>query len=193
MTRPPTIGIFGGSFNPVHNGHLALARYIASSGLVDNVWLTLSPLNPLKNASAVSEADRLAMLEIAVKDMTGISVCDIELSLPQPSYTINTLNTLQSIHPDYRFRLITGADNLAIFDRWRDGRRIIEDYGLIVYPRPGYTLQESGSGITTLPGAPLYDISSTEIRHRIAHGNDVSTLLPHSVYQYILKHHLYNT
>lgn len=193
MTRPPTIGIFGGSFNPVHNGHLALARYIAASGLVDNVWLTLSPLNPLKNASAVSETDRLAMLEIAVLGMTDIKVCDIELSLPQPSYTINTLNTLQSIHPDYRFRLITGADNLAIFDRWHDSRRIIEDYGLIVYPRPGYTLQGSSSVITTLPDAPLHNISSTEIRHRIALGNDVSALLPHDVYQYILKHHLYNT
>lgn len=187
------IGIFGGSFNPVHYGHINLARHIAASDLVDEVWLVLSPANPLKHSDMASELHRLDMLKLAVNGVKGLQACDIELHMPRPSYTINTLDRLSQLHPDKLFTLITGADNLAIFDHWRDHRRIIDEYGLIVYPRPAFNIKLNSidNKIRTLPDVPLYDISSTQIRQAIADGTDVNNLLPTSVYQYIQQHQLY--
>ena len=167
-----TIGILGGSFNPVHIGHLMLASYLSQWGYVDKVWLTLSPLNPLKEVSAlIADTGRLAMLDIAAKGMTGTEVCDIELSMPRPSYTIDTLDELARRYPDKQFRLIIGSDNWLVFDRWREPKRILADYGIIVYPRPGYdvTAEMMRPGMT-LADAPVADISSTFIRAAIADG-----------------------
>ncbi|MDE6378308.1 MAG: nicotinate (nicotinamide) nucleotide adenylyltransferase, partial [Duncaniella sp.] len=130
------IGIFGGSFNPVHMGHLMLASYMQQFEGFDEVWLMLSPLNPLKTSSSelIPDLTRLKMLEIAVKGVKGLEVSDIELSMPRPSYTINTLRYLAKRYPRHSFRLIIGADNWRIFSQWKDSEKIIEEFGVTVYP-----------------------------------------------------------
>lgn len=188
------IGIFGGSFNPVHIGHIRLARYLRTCDLVDEVWLTLSPQNPLKDAETlISDEHRLAMLRLATTGISEIVVCDIELSMPRPSYTINTLELLSSRCPDCQFKLIIGSDNWLRFEQWREARRIIAEYGVIVYPRPGYEIEKP---ILTrnveLVAAPMTDISSTQLRRAIAHGELVDDYMPQSVIQYINDNKLYN-
>lgn len=190
--KKPVIGILGGSFNPVHIGHMMLASYLAGWGYVDQVWLTLSPRNPLKDPdSLIPDTKRLTMLNLALKGSRNIDLCDIELSMPAPSYTIRTLETLASRYPNYRFKLIIGSDNWASFDRWREGQRILDEYGVIVYPRPGYPIQQGHvDGMETVD-APTVNISSTFIRDAIARGRDVDYFLPQGVYKYILDHKLY--
>lgn len=187
------IGIFGGSFNPVHIGHIRLARYLRTCDLVDEVWLTLSPQNPLKDAETlISDEHRLAMLRLATTGISEIVVCDIELSMPRPSYTINTLELLSSRCPDCQFKLIIGSDNWLRFEQWREARRIIAEYGVIVYPRPGYVIEKP---ILTrnveLVAAPMTDISSTQLRRAIAFGEFVDDYMPQSVIQYINDNKLY--
>ena len=181
-----TAGIFGGSFNPVHNGHIILAKALVGNGLVDEVWLTLSPLNPLKAnpSELVSDIMRLDMLHLAAHGVPGLRVCDIELSLPRPSYTINTLRALSAAYPSTDFRLVIGSDNMLIFDRWKCHEEIMRDYPPGVYPRPGYPC----------PGTidlPQYDISSTIIRERLCKGESVDGMLPPQVINYISRHGLY--
>ena len=163
-----TAGILGGSFNPVHNGHIALARQVVEAGLADEVWLTLSPLNPLKAQSDELIDDRQRL----------------ELYMPRPSYTINTLNELSRRHPEIQFRLLIGADNMQIFDRWKASDEILERFSPIVYPRAGYDC----------PGCmemEEFAVSSTEIRERIRAGLDVNNLVPEQVGIYIREHGLY--
>lgn len=181
-----TVGIFGGSFNPVHNGHIALAETLAETGVVDEVWLTLSPLNPLKEnpRELVDDNERLAMLHLAADEIKGLKVCDIELTLPRPSYTINTLKALSESYPDTAFRLIIGSDNMLIFDRWKDHDEIMRAYRPIVYPRPGYPC----TGTLDLP---VHDISSTTIRERVRMHMPIDNLVPPAVANYIAKNRLY--
>lgn len=190
-----TIGILGGSFNPVHPGHLMLASYLVQWGYVRQVWLTISPQNPLKEADGlIPDTKRLAMLNLATKGARGIDVCDIELSMPVPSYTVDTLDLLARRYPDKKFTLIIGSDNWAIFDRWREGGRILDTYGVIVYPRPGYPVsqQEARSVMgMTLVEAPTVNISSTFIRRSIAEGRDMRYFLDPAVARYISEHKLY--
>ncbi len=190
--KKPVIGILGGSFNPVHIGHMMLASYLSGWGYVDQVWLTLSPRNPLKDPdSLIPDTKRLTMLNLALKGSKGIDLCDIELSMPTPSYTIRTLDTLAARYPNYRFKLVIGSDNWANFDRWKEGQRILDDYGVIVYPRPGYPIPQGHvDGMETVD-APTVNISSTFIRDAIARGRDVDYFLPQGVYKYILDHKLY--
>lgn len=189
-----TIGVFGGSYNPVHNGHMAVAHGAVASGEVDRVLMTLSPLNPLKAdpSALLPDHHRLAMLTLACGACGGgdVEPCDIELSMPRPSYTIDTLRELQRRHPGDRFRLIIGADNWAIFHRWRAWQEILRDFSPLVYPREGYPMPGNGEGATALD-APLFPLSSTDIRTRIAAGEDVSRLLPPAVVNYIKEHKLY--
>lgn len=187
------VGLFGGSFNPVHVGHLRLAQHLRQSGVLDAVWLTLSPQNPLKDTDLlVDDFHRLAMLRLAVADYSDIEVCDVELSMPRPSYTINTLDLLSSRFPDCRFRLIIGSDNWLTFDRWRESERIIADYGVIVYPRPGYEIQlPIEKDNVEIVSAPMTDVSSTMLRRAISTGEPVDDLLPASVIKYIKTNKLY--
>lgn len=191
MTRR-VIGILGGSFNPVHNGHLMLASYIAQFGPVDEVWLNLSPQNPFKEQSELlDDRHRLAMLDKAVNGSTTVNVCDVELSLPQPSYTINTMEKLESMYPDCGFRIIIGSDNWPRFPEWRDSEALIERYGLIVYPRRDYPLPDIVPDNVTVVDAPMVDISSTFIRECIAEGRDMNFFMPPQVYEYIERNKLY--
>ncbi len=187
-----TIGILGGSFNPIHMGHLMLAEYLTQWGYVDKIWLTLSPLNPLKDASGLlPDMKRLAMMSLATKGATGIETCDIELSMPRPSYTIDTLDLLSKRHKSKRFKLIIGSDNWRIFDQWRDHQRILDEYGVIVYPRPGYPVDSVYVDGMEVVDAPTVNISSTFIRDAIIRGKDMTYFLPPSVFKYIRDNKLY--
>ena len=179
------IGLFGGSFNPVHFGHIELAKWVIANTDLDELWLMVSPNNPLKDAGILTpEAERLAAVQKAVADIPRVEASDFEFTLPRPSYTANTLRALQKTYPQHDFTLIIGEDNLAIFTRWREYEYILENFRIFVYPRrlsgeAGLSAQRSfsetvlqRSGLTAsavkevrfLKNAPLYDISSTAIR-----------------------------
>lgn len=186
-----SIGIYGGSFNPVHFGHVGLAKWVIENTDLDELWLMVSPNNPLKPANLLApEGERLAAVSKAIKDIPHVKASDFEFSLPRPSYTANTLRELQKAYPDADFTLIIGEDNIAIFDRWREYEFILANFRIFVYPRrenlsdDGQTAKRSNSpqdGLTTqwsdsvavkeiryLSGAPLFDISSTQIRNQQA-------------------------
>ncbi len=183
------IGIYSGSFNPVHLGHIALADYLVREGYVDRLWLIRSPLNPLKSVEGLmSNEARQKMLELAIDGHAGLQVCNIEDSLPIPNYTINTLQALKSQYPEHEFHLIVGADNWLIFQRWKDWEIILRDFHLIVYPRPGYPLPEVSTALyptVKVVEAPQYDLSSTEIRQRLAQGMSLSGWVDPKVEQYL--------
>ncbi len=187
-----TVGILGGSFNPVHIGHMMVASYLVEWGYVDKVWLTLSPLNPLKEGyELLPDIKRLQMLSIAARGAEKIDICDIELTMPRPSYTINTLDLLAERFPDTRFKLVIGSDNWRIFDQWREPQRILDNYGVLVYMRPGYPVNDDGTAGMEIVHAPMADISSTMVREAIAKGRDMNYFLPAGVYQYIRENKLY--
>ena len=187
-----TIGILGGSFNPVHIGHMMLASYLTQWGYVDKVWLLLSPRNPLKNpGDLLPDMKRLSMLSIAAKGAPDIEICDIELSMPKPSYTINTLDLLKERNPDCRFKLIIGSDNWRVFDQWREPQRILDEFGVMVYLRPGYPVDVRHIDGLEVIDAPMVDVSSTFIRNAIAKGKNMNYFLPTGVYKYIIDNKLY--
>lgn len=185
------IGLLGGSFNPVHIGHMIVADYMAQFGGFDEVWLTLSPLNPLKSADRMLPDEvRLEMLRLAVGDSRRLRVCDAELHLPRPSYSYVTLDKLAEEHADCRFEMIIGSDNWQLFDRWRRGDYILSRYGVTVYPRPGYPVEEQRPGLR-VTGAPEVEISSTFVRRAIGEGKDMTYFLPPGVMEYITSNKLY--
>ncbi len=191
MAATETIGLLGGSFNPVHCGHMMLAAYLTQWDIVDRVWLMLSPRNPLKNPlGLIPDTRRLAMLSIATRGVERVDTCDIELSMPLPSYTINTLDLLASRYPGRRFKLVIGSDNWQVFDQWRDWQRILDEYGVIVYPRPGYPVESHVDGMETITPITV-NLSSTQVRDAIARGRDMSCFLPPGVYKYIVDNKLY--
>ena len=190
--KPELIGLLGGSFNPVHVGHLILAQFLTQWKYVDKVWLSLSPHNPLKDSSElIPDLKRLAMITLATKGAADIDTCDIELSMPRPSYTIDTLDLLSRRYRNKRFKLIIGSDNWRIFEKWRDHERILDEYGVIVYPRPGYPIDSMYVDGLEVVEAPQVLVSSTFIRKAIARGKDVSYFLPPGVYKYITDNKLY--
>lgn len=177
-------GLLGGSFNPVHLGHVGLARWIAANAGVDSVWLSLSPSSPFKSRTDMLPDDlRLRMLYAATASYASLHVTDVELTLPRPSYTVDALRRLSQLHPDRAFRLIIGSDNVPLFCKWRCWQEIVGDFGLIIYPRPGYAftlpqfLAPFDANITMLHGTPSFDISSTEIRRRLACGQSLDGLM----------------
>ena len=134
------IGIFGGSFNPIHSGHAIIAHHVISSGEVDSLWLMVSPINPLKvgQVAQVSDADRLRMVEMVSRPLEGVETSAFEFSMPRPSYTIDTLNALSAKFPDDEFYLIIGGDNWQVFGQWRNSEEILSKYHVLIYPRLGY-------------------------------------------------------
>ncbi len=168
-------GIYGGSFNPVHFGHVGLAKWVIENTDLDELWLLVSPNNPLKDAKILApEEERLAAVREAVKDIPGVKASDFEFSLPRPSYTANTLRALQKAYPEYEFTLVIGEDNLAILDHWLEWEYILQNFRIFVYPRHCASTSQSAGGqpsaikkaknITFLADAPYFDISSTSIR-----------------------------
>lgn len=181
-------GIYGGSFNPIHNGHIRLSETLCRQRVVDEMWLLVSPMNPLKQQSGdlLDDRTRLELTRLAVKDKPKLDICDAEFRLPRPSYTVHTLEYLRNAHPDRRFSLVIGADNWLAFDRWYRGEEIVRHHRLVIYPRPGYPLRdEELPPYARLADTPLIDISSTGIREKIRKGEDVSSDLPPAVWKEI--------
>jgi len=186
-TAKPKIGLFFGSFNPVHIGHLIIANLMAETTDLSKVWMVVSPQNPHKPARGLlHEFDRFDMVRAAVYDHYKIEASDVEFHLPKPSYTIHTLVYLQEKHPEKDFRVIMGEDNLVNFVRWKNYERILEDYGLYVYPRPGAQpspLREHPN--VSIVEAPLLDISATFIRNCVRKGHSIRYLVPDPVEEMI--------
>lgn len=189
------IGIFGGSFDPIHIGHAIIAHHIITSGAVDRLWMMVSPVNPLKacNERHVTDADRLRMVEMVTRTLEGVETSAFEFSMPRPSYTIDTLNALQEKFPDDEFYLVIGADNWAVFDRWRNNEEILAKYHIIIYPRLGYdvTIPDELKNRVELVDAPIIELSSTMVRERLGQGLSARFYVPDDVLGYIERNNLY--
>ena len=187
------VGLFFGSFNPIHNGHLMLANYLAEYGGLDEIWFVVSPQNPFKDKkSLLADRHRLYMVEMAINGDERFQVCDIEFYMPQPSYTIDTLTRLQERHPNTDFYLICGMDNIECFKKWKNYEAILQYHHLMVYPRKGYSSNELVEHPSvTVVEAPEIEVSSTFIRNAIGEGKDVRYFVPKEVYQYIVDMHFY--
>ena len=187
------IGLFFGSFNPIHTGHLVIADYMAEFTELKQVWFIVSPRNPLKiKSSLLQDYHRLALVKEAIKDNKKLKASNVEFKLSQPSYTINTLVHLTEQYPQHEFVLIMGCDNLVTFDKWKNYKQILEDYEIYVYPRTNC----SGGKFIDHPNikmidAPIMEISASFIRKAIKDKKDVRYMMPESVYNYIEEMHFY--
>lgn len=189
------VGVYGGSFNPVHDGHVALARYLVERGGLDEVWLTVSPRNPFKDeAELAPDEDRLAMVRLAASGVPGLKVCDEEMRLPRPSYTICTLRRLAVLYPGVRFIPVIGADNLPGLGRWKESEALLRDFGVWVYPRQGI---DAAPWLARYPEAryladcPLFGGRATDIRSALARGDSRVPFLDPRVFDYIRRKGLY--
>jgi len=186
-------GLFFGSFNPIHNGHLMIAGYMAEYTDISQVWFIVSPHNPLKEKSTLlADHHRLAMANIAVEDDPRFRASNIEFHMPQPSYTIDTLTWLSEKYPQKEFVLIAGSDNLPSFHKWKNYQALIDQYEIYLYPRP----EMPPSRFDDHPHihrtrAPLIEISSSFIREGISEGKNMSHFLPDKVWKYIQEMHFY--
>ena len=162
------VGLYFGSFNPVHDGHLSIAEYMLEHAPIDELWFVLSPQNPLKNPTDLwPNEKRFELLKSAIDGRSKMSICTVEWDMPTPSYTIDTLKKLSERYPDTVFSIIMGADNLQIIERWKSFEEILETYKIFVYPRPNITYSAYFKHPNvTIFDAPLMDISSSQIRNR---------------------------
>lgn len=182
------VGLFFGSFNPIHNGHLNIARYLLDNGYCREVWFIVSPQNPLKQEqSLLAESERMEMVRLAIAKDGRMKACDVEFSMPKPSYTIDTLRLLSARYSDRVFALIIGGDNLLNFHLWKSYQGIVAKYPILVYPRPKVDVSGVRYEHVTLVDAPLSDVSSTEIRGKIKRGEDVVQYVPTEVLQLVLR------
>lgn len=187
------VGLFFGSFNPVHTGHLVLANYMLEYTDLERIWFVVSPHNPLKKKSTLlDEKQRLLMVNLAIGDNIKLKASNIEFNLPQPSYTIVTLTYLKEKYPQHEFVLIMGADNLENFPKWKNYEEILKHHQLYIYPRP----ESDGGKLKDHPqikliNAPLMEISSTAIRQAIKEKKDMRYFMPEAVWQYIKEMHFY--
>lgn len=187
------IGLLFGSFNPIHIGHLIIANYMANYTTLDKVWLVVSPQNPLKKYNdLINTYDRLEMAKLATDNSTHIAVSDVELKLPQPSYTIDTLVHLKEKYPQHEFALIMGSDNLVSLPKWKNYKLILRDYRIYVYPRPGYENTDLATHPSvTITMTPLMELSATFIRKSLAEKKNIQYFVPDSVLEFIESKHLY--
>jgi nicotinate-nucleotide adenylyltransferase len=187
------IGLFFGSFNPIHVGHLIVANTMATTTDLAQVWFVVSPQNPFKKTNTLlHEFDRMDLVERAIADNNRLKATDIEFSMPRPSYTIDTLTKLQEKYPQHEFRLIMGEDNLAQFANWKNHQAILDCYGLYVYPRPRSVESPFKTHPSvTLVTAPLLDISATFIRDSIRANRSIKYMVPEVVEEMILRKRFY--
>lgn len=188
------IGLYFGSFNPVHIGHLIIANYMASFTELDEVWFVVSPQNPFKKKSTLADPyDRLEMLNLALEGAEHLRVTDIEFHLPIPSYTIDTLTHLKAKYPNREFVLLMGEDSLESLEKWKNADIILRDYQIYVYPRPGFDggkLKDHPS--ITITATPLMELSSTFLRKAIKENKNIQFFVPQKVIEFIDKKGLYS-
>lgn len=188
------IGILGGTFNPIHIGHAILANYITQYTDIEQLWLMVSPQNPLKdNQSSEYDIHRLAMTELVASKCDNVMTSGLEFTLPRPSYTVNTLNVLADKFPEHEFTLIIGADNWQNFDKWKDSDFILKNHRIMVYPRKGYkiVIPEGLKNRVFRLDSPIIEVSSTFIREQLKNNRNMNFYLPQDVYKYILERRLY--
>jgi len=187
------IGLYFGSFNPIHIGHLIIAESMLELTNLKQIWFVVSPQNPFKkNDDLLHDFDRLAMVERAIAENSRFKACDVEFQLPKPSYTVDTLDVLQNKYPEHNFSLIIGQDNLTSFNKWKNYEAILAKFHLYVYPRPNAktsTLEEHPS--ISVVSSPLFDISATYIRKQLSSGKSVKYLLPEGLEYYIQQKKFY--
>lgn len=189
------IGIFSGSFNPIHAGHLILANYLCEFTGLDEVWFVVTPHNPLKGGVDLLDDDmRLEMTRLALEEFDHMTVSDVEFHMPRPSYTIDTLTRLVNEYPDKNFTLIIGGDNWNQFYRWKEYERLMSSYPILIYPRLGeeVVIPEQFHASVRLVQAPIVEISSTFIRESIRNGKNMRAFLPPKVYDFIVRKGLYH-
>lgn len=184
------VGVFGGSFNPIHTGHIALAKSLCEKAGLDEVWFMVSPMNPFKQAATdlLDDNLRLELVEKALENEPQLRACDYEFHLPKPSYTWNTLQAISKDYPDIAFTLLIGGDNWAAFDKWYRHDDILAHYPIVVYPRQGSDIGNVPEGVTIVE-TPLLNISSTEIRHHIAVGKSITGMVPLSIEQKVTNYY----
>ncbi len=188
------ICIFGGSFNPIHNGHMALASVILQQSLADEVWLMVTPQNPLKQSAELLDEDtRLLLAKLATARDERVKACDFEFHLPRPSYTWQTLSALLKHFPQHDFSFLIGGDNWENFSKWANPDYILSNAEIIVYPRPGVAFDDKAmpENVRLLHNVTLFANSSTDIRNKIKNGESIADLVPSEVAAYISEHKLY--
>lgn len=187
------VGLYFGSFNPVHAGHMIIANYMLACAGIDRLWFIVSPHNPLKEKNTLlADRHRLELVRLAIGDNNKMKASDIEFQMPQPSFTIHTLTYLKEKHPDYSFYLIMGSDNLATLHKWKNYEEILKQHRILVYPRP----KSDGGPLKAHPhvemvDAPHVEVSSTFIREAIKAKKDVRYYVPPAAWEYIREMHFY--
>ena len=186
------IGLFFGSFNPLHVGHKIIASYLVDFSALEKVLFVVSPQNPLKQKSTLLDQNhRLQIIRAEVEDNSKLDVSDIEFSMPQPSYTIDTLVRLSEKYPENEYALIMGGDNLKNFHKWKNYEQILENYSIYVYPRYGFEIEYSHKNIHLIESVPQMEISASFIRKSIKEGRDISYLMPEKAWKYTNEMNFY--
>jgi nicotinate-nucleotide adenylyltransferase len=188
------IGLYFGSFNPIHHGHLIIANHILNSTDLQEVWFVVSPQNPFKNSSGLlNEQHRLRMVQIAIEGETRLRASNAEFKLPKPSYTIHTMSYLEELHPDHQFSIIMGSDGYQNISKWKNYEKLLDHYTIYIYKRPGFEIQEMKGAKTITLDAPLLQISSTHIRELIRDRKSIRYLVPDSISEEIEKNNYYRS
>lgn len=188
------IGLYFGSFNPVHTGHLIIASHVVNETPIQQVWMVVSPQNPFKQTqSLLNEYHRLHLVQLAVEDDSRLRASDIEFKLPKPSYTIDTLVYLQEKYPQHEFTIIMGSDGFQNLPKWKNMELLVKNYPFIVYNRPGFSVTQNFGAQLTILEAPLLSISATHIRNNIQAGKSIAYLVPEKVREYIEANNYYRT
>ena len=186
------VGLYFGSFNPIHIGHLIIASHVLNETDLQKLWFVLSPQNPFKySATLLNEFDRLHLVQKAVEGDDRLRASDIEFSLPKPSYTSHTLAYLEEKYPAYEFSIIMGSDSFQNLDKWKNAEAIIQHYPILVYERPGFPVNNTLGASIHVVKAPLLEISATHIREAIQRGKSIKYLVPDSVEKEITTNRFY--
>ena len=187
------IGLYFGSFNPIHTGHLIIANHVLNELDIQRIWFVISPLNPFKiSANLMNEYDRFHLVQKAIERDGRLKASDIEFSLPKPSYTVHTLAYLAEKYPEHSFSVVMGSDGFQNLDKWKNYEVIVEKYAIIIYKRPGFEVDNKLNAKITILNAPLLEISSTHIRELMKTGKSIKYLVPASIEEEILASGFFN-